>query len=53
MSVAKSLPHDAAALHVTGAARYIDDIPTPTGTLHLAFGTSEIARGSYTTLDLT
>ena len=26
MTVAKSLPHDAAALHVTGAARYIDDI---------------------------
>ena len=53
MTVAKSLPHDAAALHVTGAARYIDDIPTPAGTLHLAFGTSEIARGTYSTLDLT
>jgi xanthine dehydrogenase large subunit len=53
MSVARSLPHDAAALHVTGAARYIDDIPTPAGTLHLAFGTSEIARGTYGTLDLT
>ncbi len=53
MSIAKSLPHDAAALHVTGSARYIDDIPTPTGTLHLAFGTSEIARGSYSKLDLT
>ncbi|MDO6591088.1 xanthine dehydrogenase molybdopterin binding subunit [Loktanella sp. D2R18] len=52
MSVAKPLPHDAAQLHVTGAARYIDDIPTPAGALHLAFGTSEIARGSYTmTLD--
>ncbi|SFR32092.1 xanthine dehydrogenase, molybdenum binding subunit apoprotein [Yoonia tamlensis] len=48
MSVAKSLPHDAAKLHVTGTARYIDDIPTPAGALHLAFGTSEIARGSYT-----
>ena len=47
MSVAKSLPHDAAKLHVTGTARYIDDIPTPAGALHLAFGTSEIARGSY------
>jgi xanthine dehydrogenase molybdopterin-binding subunit B len=23
------LPHDAPALHVTGAARYVDDIPTP------------------------
>ena len=52
MSVAKPLPHDAAALHVTGAARYIDDIPTPAGTLHLAFGTCEIARGSYATMDL-
>ncbi|MCG3268792.1 xanthine dehydrogenase molybdopterin binding subunit [Yoonia sp. I 8.24] len=52
MSVAKPLPHDAAQLHVTGTARYIDDIPTPAGALHLAFGTSEIARGCYTmTLD--
>ena len=52
MSVAKSLPHDAAALHVTGAARYIDDMPTPAGTLHLAFGMSEIACGSYSAMDL-
>ncbi len=52
MSVAKPLPHDAAAMHVTGAARYIDDIPTPAGTLHLAFGTSEIAKGSYSALQL-
>ncbi len=52
MSVAKPLPHDAAALHVTGAARYIDDIPTPAGTLHLAFGTSEIAKGTVEHLDL-
>ena len=29
MSVAKPLPHDAARLHVTGAARYVDDIPAP------------------------
>jgi xanthine dehydrogenase large subunit len=52
MSVGNSLPHDAAKLHVTGAARYIDDIPTPTGTLHLAFGTSEVARGKITAIDL-
>ncbi|MEO0829629.1 MAG: xanthine dehydrogenase molybdopterin binding subunit [Pseudomonadota bacterium] len=52
MSVAKPLPHDAAPLHVTGAARYVDDIPTPQGTLHLAFGLSEIARGQITSLDL-
>ncbi len=53
MSVAKSLPHDAAALHVTGEARYVDDIPTPRGCLHLAFGLSEIANGHVRDLNLT
>jgi xanthine dehydrogenase large subunit len=52
MSVAKPLPHDAAKLHVTGTARYIDDIPTPAGTLHLAFGMSEIASGAYSAMNL-
>ncbi len=52
MSVAASLPHDAAPLHVTGAARYVDDIPLPANTLHLAFGLSEVARGRITALDL-
>ena len=52
MSVAKSLPHDAARLHVTGTARYVDDIPTPANTLHLAFGTSTIARGKINTMNL-
>ncbi|MGX9357277.1 xanthine dehydrogenase molybdopterin binding subunit [Roseobacteraceae bacterium S113] len=52
MSVAKSLPHDAATLHVTGAARYVDDIPTPQNTLHLAFGLSTIAHGDLTEVDV-
>lgn len=52
MSIAKPLPHDAARLHVTGTARYVDDIPTPTGTLHLAFGVSDIAYGAITEMDL-
>ncbi|MCE8008512.1 xanthine dehydrogenase molybdopterin binding subunit [Aestuariivita sp.] len=52
MSIAKPLPHDAAALHVTGAARYVDDIPAPTGTLHLAFGLSDVARGRIEVMDL-
>ncbi len=52
MSVAKPLPHDSGPLHVTGQARYVDDIPTPAGTLHLAFGTSTIARGKITSIDL-
>jgi xanthine dehydrogenase large subunit len=52
MSVAKPLPHDAAHLHVTGSARYVDDIPTPSGTLHLAFGLSTVAKGTITSMDL-
>jgi len=52
MSVTKPLPHDSALLHVTGRARYIDDIPTPEGTLHLAFGLSTIAHGTITDIDL-
>jgi xanthine dehydrogenase large subunit len=52
MSVAKSLPHDAAPLHVTGSARYVDDIPLPAGTVHLAFGVSDVAHGSIKAMDL-
>ena len=52
MSVAKPLPHDAARLHVTGQARYVDDIPLPANTLHLAFGLSSVARGRITGMDL-
>ncbi len=52
MSVAKPLPHDAAKLHVTGQARYVDDTPLPRDTLHLAFGLSSIAKGRITAMDL-
>ncbi len=52
MSLGKPLPHDAAPLHVTGQARYTDDIPLPAGALHLAFGLSICAHGDITALDL-
>ncbi len=52
MSVTKPLPHDSAALHVTGQARYVDDIPAPANALHLAFGLSPVARGRIARLDL-
>jgi xanthine dehydrogenase large subunit len=52
MSLGKSLPHDSAPLHVTGAARYLDDIALPAGALHLAFGLSSCAHGRITALDL-
>jgi len=52
MSVHKPLPHDAAPLHVTGQARYVDDIPLPANCLHLAFGMAEIAHGRIASMDL-
>ncbi|MCL4187969.1 MAG: xanthine dehydrogenase molybdopterin binding subunit [Rhodobacteraceae bacterium] len=52
MSVAEPLAHDSAVLHVTGQARYVDDIATPPGALHLAFGLSPVACGRIVALDL-
>ena len=52
MSVAEPLPHDAAWLHVTGQARYVDDIPAPASCLHLAFGLSDAAHGEIVATDL-
>ena len=52
MSVGKSLPHDTAPLHVSGEARYIDDIPVPANCLHLAFGLSTVAHGDITAINL-
>ncbi|MHA1536400.1 MAG: xanthine dehydrogenase molybdopterin binding subunit [Alphaproteobacteria bacterium] len=36
----RSLPHDSASKHVSGEARYIDDIAEPPGLLYAAFGLS-------------
>ncbi|MBA4351296.1 MAG: xanthine dehydrogenase molybdopterin binding subunit, partial [Rhodobacter sp.] len=52
MTMGKPLPHDAAPLHVTGQARYVDDIPLPANALHLAFGLSTVAHGDILSMDL-
>ena len=52
MSVHKPLAHDAARLHVAGAARYVDDIPLPRGALHLAFALAPVAHGHLVSVDL-
>ncbi|MBP1805760.1 xanthine dehydrogenase molybdopterin binding subunit [Rubellimicrobium aerolatum] len=52
MTVGLRETHDSATLHVTGQARYVDDIPAPSGCLHLAFGLSDVARGRLLSLDL-
>ncbi len=51
MSVHKSNPHDSGKAHVTGTARYTDDIPL-VNPVHLAFGLSERAHARITALDL-
>lgn len=52
MTISARLPHDSAEAHVTGFARYTDDVPTPKNCLHLAFGTSRIARGRLEGLEV-
>ena len=44
--------HESAHLHVSGEARYADDIPVPAGTLHGAFGLSTAAHARLNALDL-
>ncbi len=51
-TVGKPLPHESAELHVTGDARYTDDIPEPKGTLHAALGTSERPHARIASIDL-
>jgi xanthine dehydrogenase large subunit len=45
-------PHDSALLHVTGAARYADDLHQPADMLHLAFGLSSEAHAGIVGMDL-
>lgn len=52
MSVGQAYPHDTAELHVTGAARYVDDHSLPSQSLNLAFGVSSIASGLIKNMDL-
>ena len=39
------LAHESAALHVTGQARYVDDIALPANSVHIALGLSPVAHG--------
>ncbi|MDO9525636.1 MAG: xanthine dehydrogenase molybdopterin binding subunit [Gemmobacter sp.] len=52
MTVSSPLPHDSGPLHVTGQARYVDDLPLPANTGHLAFGLSTVAHAEITAMDL-
>ena len=50
--VAEAMAHDSARLHVTGAARYCDDIQAPAGLAHACLGLAEVAHGRIVSLDL-
>ena len=45
-------PHDSAREHVTGTARYVDDMECTEGMLHVAIGSSTIAHGTLESLEL-
>ncbi|MGM9514734.1 xanthine dehydrogenase molybdopterin binding subunit [Roseateles sp. DB2] len=49
--VGSSRPHESAALHVSGEARYTDDLPELRGTLHAALGLSPVAHGRLLGVD--
>jgi xanthine dehydrogenase large subunit len=48
-----AIAHDSAEKHAAGEALYIDDLPEPTGLLHLYVGQSTRAHARITCLDLT
>ena len=52
-SVGLALAHDSAARHVQGTAAYVDDLPEPAGTVHVAPGyAADAACGAVRALDL-
>ena len=51
-SVGEPLPHESARLHVTGEARYTDDVPEPPGTLHAYIAQSSRAHARLASIDL-
>ena len=50
-AVHTAYPHEAAHLHVSGEATYVDDIPELAGTLHAALGLSQHAHALIKSID--
>jgi len=46
IAVGAPLPHESAALHVSGDAAYTDDLPEPRGMLHAAVGVSPLPHAT-------
>ena len=50
-SVGRTIPHDSAVGHVTGAAPYIDDLPCRVDELYVGFVGSPVASGKVVSLE--
>lgn len=50
-TVGEKLAHESAHLHVSGEARYVDDIPEPRQTLYAAIGCSDRAHAKILNID--
>jgi len=50
--VRQSLRHDSGHKHVSGSARFIDDLPEPAGLLHVQLGVSNQAHARILSIDL-
>lgn len=50
--VGQSIPHESAVGHVTGSARYIDDLPRLAGELYVDFVGAPLAAGTIRSLEL-
>ena len=42
--------HESAALHVTGRAVYVDDMPLPSNSVHIALGLSQVSHGKLNSI---
>lgn len=52
LKVGDAHPHESASLHVSGLARYTDDIPELAGTLHAVIGFAPVGHARIRHLDL-
>ena len=52
VALGESVPHDSAVAHVTGRARYVDDLPPVTNELVVDFVGSPVAHGRIRTVDV-
>ncbi len=50
--VGSSKAHESASRHVTGQARYVDDLPAPANLMYAAVGLSPFAKGRIGSIDL-